>query len=158
MNLRFERLSNDHISLLQNLFELYAYDLTEFNEMDINSNGLYSPPVAVKQYCHDLNFYSYIIIINEKIAGFIVVRKMVDENIYYLNHFFVLKKYRNKKVGQKAAYKLFKMLSGKWRVYEFDRNIQAQNFWRKVIDRYTDGNFVDERSNDGKGYVQEFNT
>ncbi len=42
------------------------------------------------------------------------------------------------------------------RVSQFDWNIPAQFFWRKVIKEYTNDRYIETRRKDNKGPVQEF--
>ena len=43
--------------------------------------------------------------------------------------------------GTAAALAIFRKFPGNWRVAQDIRNTQAQAFWRKVIDQFTDGYF-----------------
>jgi hypothetical protein len=45
-----------------------------------------------------------------------------------------------------------------WAVSELERNLPAQAFWRKVIGRYSEGNYTEKPLEDGSGVIQFFNT
>ncbi len=51
--------------------------------------------------------------------------------------FFVLRRYRQMGVGQRAAHLLFDRFRGSWEVREVPKNSAATAFWRKAIGRYT---------------------
>jgi predicted acetyltransferase len=60
-----------------------------------------------------------------------------------IEEFFVMRKYRHKGVGEYVAHHLFDRFPGVWEVSEMVQNVPAQAFWRKVIDRYTGGRFIE---------------
>jgi len=60
---------------------------------------------------------------------------------YLIDEFFVLRKYRRRGVGAHVARTVFDRFPGHWEVSELRENTAAQAFWRRVIGRYTGGNF-----------------
>jgi predicted acetyltransferase len=74
--------------------------------------------------------------------------------------FFVLRKYRRQGVGELAAREIFGRFTGPWEIRQRDANIGAVTFWRRVIDRYTGGQFREVTSADDvwQGPVQLFTT
>lgn len=55
--------------------------------------------------------------------------------------FFVMKKYRHKRVGKTAAVKIFDMFPGGWEISVWQDNLPALNFWEKVAAEYTNGKY-----------------
>jgi len=55
---------------------------------------------------------------------------------FLMDEFFVLRQYRRRGVanGRRVA---LQSISGTWEVGEIPENVDAQHFWRTVIDRYT---------------------
>ncbi|MCC2684244.1 MAG: acetyltransferase, partial [Paenibacillaceae bacterium] len=98
----------------------------------------------------------FFIRVERELAGFVIIRHLVEEDVYYLNHFSILRKFRRKNVGKEAAIQAFNLYKGSWRVSEFDWNVPAQLFWRKVLKEYTDNQFEELRRKDNKGPMQEF--
>ncbi|WP_164779504.1 GNAT family N-acetyltransferase [Paenibacillus kobensis] len=158
MVLELEQISTERLPALKNLFELVAYDLSEFGGTDVNENGLYVTNLNLKDWHEDPNYRLYFITVSGNLAGFVIIKYLVEKDTYYLNHFFVLRKYRKQNIGKQAAIKAFDLFAGNWRVSEFDWNMPAQLFWRKVISSYTDENFTERRRADDKGPMQEFTT
>lgn len=62
--------------ILANLPELYAYDFTEYYDFDIGDNGFY----GYKWSRFILDRFSYLIYVNRKIAGFVLVQKLPIKN------------------------------------------------------------------------------
>jgi len=152
--------SYEQKSILQNLLELYKYDFSEFDlDEDINSNGLYGY-MYLDHYWTEEGRYPFFIMVDEKLAGFALVRRMgtaeANNAVYSIAEFFVLKKYRKLKVGQTVAYQLFDKFSGSWKVAQIETNKPAQAFWRKTIDRYTQGNYKEIIEEGWEGPIQTF--
>jgi predicted acetyltransferase len=157
-----QRVEYDQKSILRNLLELYKYDFSEFDpEDDINSNGLYEYKYLDHYWTEDGRF-PFFIRVNEKLAGFALIRDIGtnDDNqtVYWMAEFFVMKKYRNLKVGQHVAHELFDNFSGFWKVAQMESNKPAQTFWRKTIERYTKGNYTEIREDDWEGPIQIFSS
>lgn len=155
-NVTLHRVSENEKDIFKNLMQFFAYDFSELNKMDINENGVYHQLPDVEEYYSDSNYTSFFIKVEGKLAGLVVVKKIAEENVSYLRHFFVMRKYRRLKVGETAANMIFDMFSGKWRVSQFDFNEPAIFFWRKIIERYTESNYIETRRKDGRGIQQEF--
>jgi predicted acetyltransferase len=155
--IELEKITEDGLIALKNLFELGAYDLSELSGANINENGMYlADNKFFKEWHEDPNYYLFFIRVDGSLAGFVVIKHIVEEDIYYLNHFFILRKFRKQNIGKQAAILAFDLFAGNWRVSEFDWNTPAQIFWRKVLTHYTNDKFTDTRRKDNKGPAQEF--
>ncbi|MGO4106266.1 GNAT family N-acetyltransferase [Paenibacillus sp. YAF4_2] len=156
MSVLLEKIMEEGLDVLKNLFEFAAYDLSELSRSTINETGSYISNLNYREWYGDPNYNLYFIRVDGELAGFVIIKYLSIEGIYYLNHFFVLRKYRRNNIGKQAAIKAFKLYMGKWRVSEFDWNTPAQIFWRKVIKEYTNGQYNEIRRIDNKGPAQEF--
>ncbi|QHW34020.1 GNAT family N-acetyltransferase [Paenibacillus rhizovicinus] len=156
MAVALEKVTEGGLNTLKNLFELAAYDLSEWSGANIGEGGQYLQDLDCKSWYENPDYRLFFIRVEGLLAGCIVIRYLNDENMYYLNHFFVLRKFRGKRIGKEAATMAFNLYEGKWRVSEFDWNVPAQLFWRKVIQGYTNDSFIESRRKDNKGPAQEF--
>jgi len=52
-----------------------------------------------------------------------------------------MRKYRHKGVGEYVARHIFDQFPGDWQAGQITENSAATQFWRKVIARYTHGNY-----------------
>lgn len=104
MDISLERVSEGQLISLKNLFVLAAYDLTEFNNADIGEDGLIQVTFNFMDWYTDPNYHMYFIRLDRSLAGFVIVKRIQEEKLYYLNHFFILRKYRAMKIGQQAAF------------------------------------------------------
>lgn len=138
------------------LFELYTYDFSEFMDIHVDDQGRYGYP-NFDAYFSDPCYYSYFLLVEDKLAGFAIVKYDGPEQ-YSMNQFFVMKKFRGSGAGRLAACELFNRFKGKWKVAQITRNTPAQLFWRKVISACTNGDYSETVRNDQewRGPIQEF--
>ena len=61
---------------------------------------------------------------------------------FSIAEFFILKKYRRTGIGKGVAKQIFDLHKGDWEVYQRENNLPARSFWIKVIDEYTQGQFL----------------
>ena len=156
-----QRIKYGQKATLRNLLELYKYDFSEFDPEDVNENGLYEYRY-LDHYWTEEGRHPFFIRVDDRLAGFALVRETgTDEqnrSVYWMAEFFVMKKYRHLKVGQTASHQLFNLFPGVWQVGQIDTNEPAQQFWRKTIGKYTNGNYQETRQADWDGPIQRFST
>lgn len=139
--------------VVQNLFQLYAYDLSEYTEADVSTEGRFPIHGSLLEYWSRSPAFwppqwrglPFLLHVAGKLAGFALVREM-GPGAYDMGEFFVLRRYRRAGVGRGAARKLFDALPGSWEVRQLPRNTPAQAFWRQVIAEHTRGNFTETQA------------
>lgn len=147
----------EHKPIVGHLMQLYMYDFSEFVDLDVDEDGLYPEYKNLDDYwTGDANRFPYLVHLNGKHAGFVLVRFITDADRSYFSiaEFFVLKKYRRQGMGKEVAMQVFDLHKGEWEVFQKENNVPAQLFWRNVIDQYTAGNFT-EHHREGK-IIQRF--
>ncbi|PWT96134.1 MAG: GNAT family N-acetyltransferase [Bacteroidetes bacterium] len=136
--------SADHKIVIQNLMQLYMHDFSEFMDLNVGADGLFPEYKDLDLYWTDTtNRFPYLILQDEKYAGFLLVRQIeLDARNYFsMAEFFVLRNFRNKRLGQKVAFEIFNLHRGNWKLFQIESNHPAQQFWRKVIAESTPGKF-----------------
>ena len=120
--------------------ELYAYDFTEFCNFDIGDNGFYGYEYLPLYWIEPTRF-PYLIYVNKKIAGFILVQKgspiSNDSAIWDMSEFFIMKKYKRHGIGTAAALKIWQQFKGPWQVRVWMNNPIACSFWLHAIQKFT---------------------
>jgi predicted acetyltransferase len=137
-------------SVLRQLIELYSYDFSEYDDVDVNKHGFYGYTYLDYYWTEDAR-HPFFIRVNGKLAGFVLISNFS----YVLNtsearsvtEFFVMRKYRRKGVGKSVAIQVFDKFPGKWEVIQHEDNEPSKIFWEKVINEYTSGNFRKEKAN-----------
>jgi len=143
MNVTLQYVQEKDKSILVHLMELYRYDFSEMSNQDVNNHGLYGYP-RLDYYWSEENRAPYLIMVGENITGFVLLRKIMEENknYYMIAEFFILKKYRKIGIGQRASHEVFDIHKGEWEVPVAKENVKAQEFWNKVIEKYTKNQFA----------------
>lgn len=144
MNITLQLMKVEEKSLLIQLMELYNYEFSIYSDEDINEYGYYGYG-HIDDYWNEEGRFPYLIRVDGKIAGFALICPHCDyrkeENARCIGEFFVMLKYRRKGVGFEAASRLFDKHRGLWEVCYWKNNLPASHFWKKVIEKYTDGHY-----------------
>jgi predicted acetyltransferase len=142
------------------MLELYQHDLSDVWDQDLDLHGEYG--YALDEYWSSVDSHAYVVLVDSRYAGFalVVPRPKVPGGEYWLEQYFIIKKYRKRGIGSAVATALFDSLPGIWQVGQMEKNIHAQRFWRRVIGTYTGGNFVETQitTDAGTSVVQQFTT
>lgn len=161
MNVEVKKVELGQKPILRNLIEYYEYDFSIYTNRDVNSSGTFEYKY-LDNYWTEENRYPYFIINDGRYVGFALIRKISnkDEKHYSMAEFFILKKYRRKNIGKKAAYILFDNYKGSWHIHQHEKNIPSQIFWRNIIKEYTENNYkeLSKEESDFDGPCQIFQT
>jgi len=134
-------------SIVRNLIQFYRYDFSEFNQEDVQDDGLFPEYPYLEEYWNDpYHRYPYLVKCGNKYIGFVLVKYTASEqrNYFSIGEFFIVRKYRRKGWGRAVAAQVFDAHTGEWEVHQIKMNYPAQEFWRKVIHEYTNGNFCEQ--------------
>ena len=131
--------------LLRNLMQAYGHDLSEFDNSEMDESGLFNVGPYFDLYWTEATRHPLKIQVGESLAGFVLVREL-GPRTYSIAEFFVLRSHRRCGIGRKVAFQVFDQFPGTWRVAQARGNTPAQEFWRRVIDEYTDGVYEEEWS------------
>ena len=138
--------SIDDRETLANLVQLYRHDLSEFDRSEvIGERGQYPLGRYFERYWTEDSRFPFLIRANGSLAGFALVRE-VEQGTLSMAEFFICRAYRREGIGSLAARQLFDRFPCRWEVAQDEQNIAAQNFWRKVIDSYTNGGYEEDWS------------
>ena len=142
-----------------NLMQLYTYELsffedetTHFNLMD---SGLYELSEYIDLFWEEEKRFPYILRCDGKIGGFVLVR-FNEEGYNEISEFFVLNKYRRLGAGKFMANEMFKLYHGKWEIRTLLKNKRAQDFWRNVVSKISDGDFEEKLIRDNSRHAFYF--
>jgi predicted acetyltransferase len=143
---------------LYRMLELYQHDLSDIWDQELDIHGEYG--YELDRFMSQSEAWAYVFRSSGNLAGFALVDTQVriTGDDFWMDQFFVLKKYRRQGIGAEGALKVFARHPGRWQVGEMPENVAAQAFWRKLIGAYTAGKYTEERLTSGwwQGYVQRF--
>jgi predicted acetyltransferase len=115
--------------VIGHLLELYAYDFSEFNHGDVDAGGRYGYPY-LDQYWTEPERRPFLFRIDGRWAGFALVRAGSPHD---MAEFFVMRKYRRRGVGIRAARAVLAACPGEWQVRQVRANAAATSFWHRAI-------------------------
>ncbi len=131
----------DQKHLVRRMLELYAYDLSEYEDSDLNESGEFGHKY-LDQYWTEKDRYPFIVRVDGHPAGFVFVNKFVysDGIDHSIADFFVLKKYRRRGIGREVAIEILGRFPGSWEIRALKKNKRAIPFWNDVLTEFTNGN------------------
>lgn len=140
MTIRLIVAGPDHAGILQNLFQLYVHDFSEFwagtDRGDLSAEGLFEHRPFSDSDWMDPNREALFIHVDNALAGFVLIHdhshsgQPLDRSIA---EFFVVRKYRGQGVGRQAAHAAFARHSGVWEAAIARKNLPALGFWRRAV-------------------------
>jgi predicted acetyltransferase len=165
MDVQLVEMSERDIPLLDRLAQLYQYDFSEFDpNTTLDDAGRFEWVDWPRFFCED-DPHVFVVRVDGAVAGFACLcadEAMRDptERVWWMENFFVMRRFRRCGVGARVATMLFDRFPGAWEVAQITPNVAAQSFWRKVISSYTGGNFDEFDVADARwhGPVQYFRT
>jgi predicted acetyltransferase len=155
--------AREQLVVLHNLMQLYAYDWSELGRLEIGEDGRFAD-YPLDPYFEDDWRRPFLVRVDGRLAGFALIaersRLTGAAGVYDMAEFFVMRRYRGQGVGTAAACAAFDRFPGPWEIRQRDENTAATAFWRKVIGRYTGGNYQEVRWDDAAwtGPVQRFSS
>ena len=153
---------DDHQRLLA-LLQLYAYDFSEILPLELAEDGRFHVPSVAANLTAAGN-HAFVIRVDDKLAGFALVQPRSyltgAAGVFDMAELFVMRRHRRRGVGEQVASRLFARFRGPWEVRQKAENPAATTFWRRIIARYTDGQFEDLLLYDARwrGPVQRFDS
>ena len=118
-------------SIFRDLWQLYQYDFSEFWTRVAKSEELGRFPEAPDATFTEAHQHPFFIHVNGHLAGFVVVVEHEPET--WITQFFIVKRYRRKGVGRRAAVQCFRKYPGRWKLQVHVQNKGSESFWRKVL-------------------------
>ncbi len=148
-------------AVLENLTQLYSYDWSELCHLDVGDDGRFGG-ASLEPYWTDSWRHPFLIRVDGKLAGFALIaersRLTGKSGVFDMAEFFVMRRFRRKRVGFAAAFAAFHRFRGAWEIRQRDENPAATGFWRRVIGDFTEGSYQEVRWDrpEWSGLVQRF--
>lgn len=140
---------NDYPTI-QNMGRFYVYDMSRYcgylEGWECPEDGLYEC-FDFKHYFIESDKYAFLIRVDSELAGFVLINKIgstedVDWNV---GEFFILTKFQSSGIGKQVASQIFDKFPGVWETAAMPANTKGISFWRKVVEEYTHGQFIEEK-------------
>lgn len=125
-----------HITTIANLSQLYAYDFSEFRDLELGDDGRFGD-IELPLYWSEPDRHAFLFKVRQKPAGFALVKRgseiTEDDSVWDMAEFFVVRRYRRQGLGAAAAREIWNRFSGPWEVRVMESNQPAQRFWARAI-------------------------
>jgi predicted acetyltransferase len=140
VNLQVLRAAAEEQPILENLLELYIHDFSEFHAVSWGPEGRFDYP-DLPLYWLEPGRHPFLARVDGDLAGFALVKKIarnhVNEAIWDMAEFFVLRGIRGRGIGTELAHAVWAMFPGAWQVRVMQSNHRAQLFWASAIAKYS---------------------
>jgi predicted acetyltransferase len=131
--------SEEQRQILANLLQLYAYDFSEFCDIEFEADGRFVYK-DLPLYWREPHRHAFLVRTDNKLAGFALVKLgseiSGDPNVWDLVEFFVIRGLRRRGIGTKTAHEVWKKFPGRWEVRVLESNQTARQFWEWTIKRF----------------------
>ncbi len=149
----------DRRLVLDNLLQLYLHDFSEFAAVgtvfgEVDADGRF-PYDYLDRYWQSEDCIPLVIDADGQRAGFALINRWsaLDQSLdRAVAEFFILRKYRRRGVGSRAASEIFARFPGAWEVPVASYNAPALAFWRTAVARVT-GSAAEEFAGDGERWT-----
>ncbi len=132
--------ASEQAFILDNLFQLYAHDFSEFHDVEIGANGRFVYK-NLPLYWSEPGRHPFLICVDGTLAGFALVKHGSEisgaEAVWDMAEFFVLRAYRKLGIGTRVAHEMWNRFPGAWEVRVLQANVPAQQFWAHAISEFT---------------------
>lgn len=155
------RASKDEAPVLGRLLELYSHELSAVANLRIGDDGLYGYRY-LPRYWIEPERHPYLLRIAGELAGFALLRQgsdlTGDPDVWDMAEFFVLRRHRRHRIGERAAHTLWTRHPGRWEVRVMPGNDAALAFWQRAVDAFVGNNRVEPDRVDvaGRGWRHVF--
>lgn len=158
MALQYRKAHSGDFVALQQMLELYQYELSDIWPQDADAEARYG--YNLDRHRAGGRFHAHVALSGVQYAGFALVgpAAVTRQDGYWMEQFFILKRYRRTGAGLALAQHVFSCHPGLWEIGQMPENHRAQAFWRRTIGQVTGGTYTEVQVTEGwwKGVVQQF--
>src|SRR5437660_10220345 len=134
------RATPDQAPILDNLLQLYAYDFSEFHDIDLGPDGRFVYQ-HLPLYFSEPHRYPFLVRRGDRLVGFVLVKKGSEvsgnQAVWDMAEFFVLRGCRRRGIGTQIAREVWTRFPGPWEVRVMQSNVEASHFWERAISSFT---------------------
>jgi predicted acetyltransferase len=139
MNIDLIPLQPGHMALLANLWQLYQFESSVREQLDVDAHGRFETPehVFATVLAGERGNYGYLVLCDEAYAGFLILLSAEIEGkpITEFADFFVLPKYRGQGIASAVIEQVILRSRQAWLVAVFRDDLKAKSFWQAAFNR-----------------------
>jgi len=126
-------LSDENLFIYKNLCQPYEAEFSPLTDKSPDKDGLF----LIESIPNGSSCVGYLLKEGETPLGFAIAT--IGKEYNDVSEFYIVPKFRKKKLGYKLAKHLFDTHPGTWHIRQIEGADHAVAFWRRVLDRYVDG-------------------
>jgi predicted acetyltransferase len=119
-----------------NLLELYAHDFSTFHDVELGQDGRFGYP-NLSLYWSEADRHPFLVRVDDQLAGLILVRRgsriSSDAAVWDMAEFFIVRGYRRRGIGSRAAQAMWRMFPGRWEIRVMESNEAGRRFWAQAV-------------------------
>ncbi|MFN9449464.1 MAG: hypothetical protein ACK58U_07375 [Rubrivivax sp.] len=158
MALQYRKAKSGDFAALQQMLELYQYELSDIWPQDADTEAKYG--YNLDRLRAGEHFHAHVALSGLQYAGFaLVAPAAVTRQVgCWMEQFFILKRYRRTGAGLALAQHVFSCHPGPWEVGQMFENHRAQALRRRTVAKVTGDSYREVHVTEGwwKGVVQQF--
>ena len=158
MPLSIDPARTEDFPALEQMLELYQYELSEIWLQDLDERGRYG--FDLTRHKRADRSRAYIARDGLQYVGFALTAPAIVTRTEgtWMEQFFILRRYRRSGAGRALAKYVLCSHPGPWEIGQIAGNCAAHSFWRQVIGELTGGQFTELQVTEGwwQGVVQQF--
>ena len=148
MNIILDRVTKENKDVLFRLLEYSLFEESSNDGNEMNDEAIFEYKYF-DSYFTENDREAFFVKEQEtnKLLGFVMINTYMQKcsSGHSIAEFMIIPKYRRNKIGKKVAFECFDMYKGNWEVSPSYGSELAYNFWKKVIDEYTnDDNILND--------------
>ena len=157
MNLELRKAQPRDFPALQQMLELYQYELSDIWPQEADSEAKYGYDLT--RHTVGEHFRAHVALLGTQYVGFALVAPaaVTRRDGSWMEQFFILKRFRRSGAGLALARHVLLSHPGAWEIGQMPANFAAQAFWRHVVGELTSGQYVEVQVTEGwwQGFVQQ---
>jgi predicted acetyltransferase len=134
-----EPIAEEKAGVLRTLYELYAYDFSQYVRLRLGPEGRFDVPIGGEWWSRD-DHHPFFIRRHGELCGFALVRRGSQitgaREPMDVAEFFVVRGWRRARVGTAAAHAVFAAFPGPWEVRVQLANDPALAFWARALETF----------------------
>lgn len=147
------------IESLKPIFREYLNYISQFFEIKDHEPWCNSAIKNLQRYSVEEGRFIYIVKASGSIAGFALVNKHLrfNPNGFAIAEFYIQKEHGRKGYGRMLAGHVFAQFPGNWEIAVSLKNNSARIFWKQVVSAYTNGKYMEKKTDSFRGLGLVFN-
>ncbi len=126
--------------IVANLLELYVHDFSEFHNVELGMDGRFGYR-HISLYWSEPGRHPFLVRMDDKWAGLVLLKRGSEisgnESAWDMAEFFVVRRYRRRRVGTEIAHEVWRQFPGLWEIRVMESNHSALHFWEYAITMFT---------------------